>query len=244
MGGTIIALYFSPDGSQLAAQTQGAVAMYDTSTGKRAMLKTEFEWPKNELPLVVSIGFTSRNYGVACCTTDGTVRSYDTISGKALSSHKIAIDGMAADAGQKRSWVGGALRGSAIFSPDGATLAALDKDGIVLWDVATGKKVRTLVQPRTEVFGKRMAVSDIHNTFSPTGSLLVSPLGNAINIWDTRSGELRQKIDLGGNVKIVSAAVSRYDNMLAVGDYGGKIRIWRLKPGTGATDGLKQQGGN
>ncbi|MCE9555904.1 MAG: hypothetical protein K8T91_21350, partial [Planctomycetes bacterium] len=233
MSRTILGLVFSPDGSQLAARTQGAVAMFDTTTGKRAILKSEFAWPKDELPQIVSIGFTGQAYCVACCTSDGTVRRYDTITGTALGSAKIAIDGMAADAGQRRTLIGGALRGSAIFSPDGSTIAALDKEGIALWDVASGKKLRTLPQPRTEVFGKRMSVSDIHNTFSPTGRLLVSPVGTStIHVWDTQTGELKHKIELEGNAKIVSTAVSFYGNLLAAGDSTGTIRIWKLEAKT------------
>jgi WD40 repeat protein len=245
MSQTILGLMFSPDGTRLAVETQGAVAMYDTATNKRAMLKTEFAWPKNELPQVVSVGFAGQGYGIACCTADGTVRRYDTITGKPLGSAKITIDGAAPDAGEKRRFVGGALRGSAIFSPDGATIAALDEKGIALWDVVSGKKLRTLEQERTAVFGKRLSVSDIHNSFSPSGSLLVSPFGKtAINVWDTHAGTVRQKIELGDRVKITSSAVAQYDNLLAAGDTDGKIRIWKLAPksATPASPGENQAG--
>jgi len=75
-----------------------------------------------------------------------------------------------------------------LFSPDGKTIAAIFGEQVVLWDIATGKKLRTIKKLK----GYPTAIS-----FSPDNRLLAiasvkgaMPGGESeISVWDIASGE-------------------------------------------------------
>ena len=85
------------------------------------------------------------------------------------------------------------------FSPDGQTLAAVTYESIRLWDVATGKHLKTL-QGHTDT------VKSVW--FGPDGQTLASVSSNgSIRLWDVETGRSLKKITLQGHTDYVFRAL-------------------------------------
>lgn len=91
----------------------------------------------------------------------------------------------AADTGTRLTGAGEFILTSA-FSPDGATVAGASWSGVVpVWDVATGKKIRTI---SVGMNGTRPARA-YYVEFSPNGKLVLTAAeGNTVSVWDMASG--------------------------------------------------------
>ena len=68
---------------------------------------------------------------------------------------------------------------SVAFSPDGKYVLSGGSDVVMLWDIETGKEIRTFT-------GHTKDVSSV--VFSPDGKFALSG-GNTLNLWDIASGK-------------------------------------------------------
>ncbi len=163
--GFLISIAISPDGKTLAAgggfpkSGGGVINLWDMAGGK----KRSFQ--KEDTPLVWSVAFSP--------------------DGKTLAS----ANGAATDPGEIKFWevatgetTGFAPKGSAgfvkcvAFTPDGKTLASLDaKEGIKLWEVASGKVRANLKEENDKA--SSMAVSR-------DGRFLAAGLWGEIQLWE------------------------------------------------------------
>lgn len=91
----------------------------------------------------------------------------------------------AADTGMRLTGAGEVILTSA-FSPDGTMVAGASWSGVVpVWDVATGKKIRTI---SVGMNGPRPARA-YYVEFSPNGrQALTAAEGNIVSVWDMASG--------------------------------------------------------
>ena len=109
---------------------------------------------------------------------------------------------------------------AAALSPDGKLLATGSYDQqIKLWDVASGKELRTLA-------GHNDAVFDL--AFRPDGKLLASASGDrTVKLWDVASGE---RLDTFGQPtkEQYCVAFSPDGKRVAAGGVDNRIRVWQI----------------
>ena len=112
--------------------------------------------------------------------------------------------------------------GSVAFSPDGKTLASAGRDKTVkLWDVSTGRNIRTLKHTK----------SVVNVSFSPDGETLAAGrVGGEIELWDVSTG---QNLATFGKHRgaVFSVAFSPDGTTLASGAGFGEIKLWDIETG-------------
>lgn len=113
---------------------------------------------------------------------------------------------------------------SIAVSPDGKLLASGGADRkVVLWEIATGRKVHTLEGHRHDV---------LKVAFSPDGKILASSgADNLIVLWGVSEGRLLRTFE-GHTGAATSVAFSSDGKTLASGGYDSTVRVWNTETGT------------
>jgi len=196
---SVLSVAFSPTGTTLASGSRdNTVRLWDVATG------AEVRTLVGHSALVSSVAFSPDGKTVASGSWDKTIKLWNVVSGSELMLLKAHSDRVS----------------SVVFSPDGRTLAAGGYDSITLWDVDSGRKLRTF-----EDLSSRSVV------FSPDGKMLASGnRDNTIKLWDVASG--RELNTLKGHFTWVSSVVFTPDGKtLASGSFDQKIKLWDVASG-------------
>ncbi|MDX6613966.1 MAG: hypothetical protein QOD75_3152 [Blastocatellia bacterium] len=114
---------------------------------------------------------------------------------------------------------------SVVFSPESRLLASasdagVDDGTIKLWEVATGRELRTLA-------GHGLSILQI--AFGPEGKTIAGTDGRFIRLWDTASGN--EILTIQGGDRFWSVAFSPDGKTLASGNTDGTIQLWEVASG-------------
>jgi RNA polymerase sigma factor (sigma-70 family) len=193
----IHAVAFAPDGKLLAtAGPKNRVSLWDVATLK------ELHSLRGHPGEVRCLDFAPDGKQlVTGCMNDKSVRLWEVASGKEIRCFQAPgiVDGVR-------------------YSPDGKMIAIRSSGGVIfLWDVKSGKKLHQFT-------GYSNGVS-FSMAFSPDGTKLLAPQGNALQVWEIATGKelfpasgIREGID--------RLAYSGDGQTLATVSWEGTIRLW------------------
>ncbi|MHC4957817.1 MAG: YCF48-related protein [Planctomycetota bacterium] len=182
----------------VATDDHGPLRVIEVATGKTVgKLAGHRGW-------VRAVAFAGRH--VVSAGRDDTLRAWDAERGEEL-------------------WRKPDTRVAAVaLSPDGARLAATDGSGrILLFDVATGKELRTR---DTQDSGWMFALA-----FSRDGKRVAAGK-RRIGVFDVESGKQLVALDLETKQRATALAFSADGSRLATADRERSVRVWRLGDGS------------
>jgi WD40 repeat protein len=207
----IRALAYRPDGKLLAAGVHRDVILVEPATSEHRVRLTA------SAGKVTALAFSHNGQLLAVARsvpgTTGMIQVHRLVDGLPgerptieLIGHRDAIHDVA-------------------FSPDDNLLATTGYDRLIkLWDLASGKEVRTLKDHSDAVYGL---------AFSPDGKLLASGgADRAVKVWNVASGT--RLYTLGEATDWVYAVAWSPDGRhLAAGGVDKSIRVWEVSPAGG-----------
>jgi WD40 repeat protein len=229
---SVNAVAFSPDGRLLASGGHGGgLRLWRVADGQ---LLHEL---KGHFSQVFGVAFAPDGKLLASASADGNARLWDVASGREvrmLGEDLIQRGQPGLQLLQRdrpaRPGAHGNMVWAVAFSPDGRTLATTSLDGTAkLWEVASGREVRTLAGAGGGVVGA---------AFSPDGRLLATAargrLGSGesgeVKLWEAESGrELATWRGHTGDVQ--SVAFSPDGLFVASGGDDGLVRLWDVAAG-------------
>ena len=204
--GTIWSLAFSPDSTVLASGSLAeTVRIWNVSDSK------EFDYLTDVL--VNSITFSPDGKLLAIGTNDKIIL-WDIIAKKAIKTFVFDLRG-----GEGLSGIQGVL-----FSPDGKMLAAADADNIAMvWDIASGKKLSTIVGQGTII---RMSEGTL--AFSPDSKVIATGNDNGdVIFWDVLADKELQTI--GSQTCIpLDLIFGTSGNIFEIACQNGTIQFWGI----------------
>jgi WD40 repeat protein len=242
---------FSPDGmSLLAAAHDGSAKLWNIHDGRLVHSFKGHNGP------VLSATFSADGGRLFTGGVDGIFKIWDTAGGKVLQTHSevdhrpeefaFSRDGRKLFWGQKKhslELVNLDTGNTTVFekspkeidkvalSPDGTLGISMGGNVVQIWDVSSGKRIRSLTANAEDVFWQSMAVS---NDFS---KLLLVNFGGIAKIFDLKSGKEEHDLDInarknnkaGGSLMV--STFSPDGSLILSAELNGLVNLWDVKTG-------------
>jgi WD40 repeat protein len=208
---TITSLSFSPDGKYaLSGSADHNIRLWEVATGRE--LRTFTGHSDN----IITAVFSPDGKRVLSAGQDYSLRVWDILTGRAVST------------------VTGDFHEAVAFSPDRQYLLSATHQKAVLWEVATGKRVRTLKKHA----GWITAIS-----FSSDGRYAVSGGDDqTVQLWEVATGRYIHTFT-GHSGSINAVALSDDGKRVLSGSSTGEIKLWDAATGKAGPPLPKQAGG-
>ena len=207
-------LAFAPDGKTLTTgDRQKVILRWDLATGQERKLLTALPPRLGRSALAPdekALAIWERT-----SRTEGIIRLWDVATDR--ESHRLGQHHWTTDRTETPSR-------ALAFSPDSKQLASVDRDRVVLWDVATGQKVRDFLGLRGEIH---------YVTFTADGRTLAASIreggARSILVWDVATGKERFACGHGEAVEVL--AFSPNGKLLASANSSQTVRLWDAATG-------------
>lgn len=228
-------IVYSPDGRTLAAKQRYGNKILLWNTHTREQIATL----KGHSGNIHAITFSPDGALLASCSGqrdngDNTIRLWDTKTGKQRTRINNILKTKQNHASDSTSAIENILQVnqkhsfpiiSAVFSPDGKTIASIDANtDIELWDVKTGKH-KTTVYAKSKTYYHHAPKYTI--AFSPDGTTLATAV-HGIDLWDVETGKL-QKTLKGHSGIITSLQYSEDGTTLVSSSADGTALFWEMR---------------
>ena len=194
------ALAYLPDGEKLAFGAWREIGFLNPNTGQRTRT---FAGPTAGVDRIM---FSAGGGTMVGRSWDSTIRLWNVETG----SNTLTLEGHFD------------FRGVA-FSPNGKTVATLDRYNIFLWNAGNGK------------FNTGFSATGETLNYSPNGNTFATYLwdrGPKVRLLNARTGKVQQTFTVPGNTGIRTLAFSPNGKMLAGGSWDKKIFVWNLQTRT------------
>lgn len=193
--GTVKDITYSPDGKRLIVQTGIGLWIYDVITGTELDLITE------NTSQILDVSPYSNAYVI--------LNSSNTLQLRDLGNHSLNLPLMG-DAEDIRQ---------VIFSPDRKILAGMYSNYIYLWDMTTGKKIKTLKVE--DSWFRTIAFSSDGHTIASVES------GRTLRLWDVATGI--QKTTISKFTYGIGNLIFTPDNNILIrGSDNGTVKLWDI----------------
>ncbi len=213
------AVAWSPDGRMLGSVGyDGCLRLWDPDTGEQLKrFKSDPLW-LNGGPGLISLAFEPAGKQVAAGLETNALRIWDIATGTqtALLKDDEPVLNIA-------------------WHPTQPLLATGGEATARLWDLSTGKVVRSL-DPQDKSFQRKQSFGIVHVAFSPDGQhIIVGHPDGSVRFWNVATGDVTRTIKAHeGALQAIAIDVGR--DRLATGGQEGKLRLWRLSTGEAVGD--------
>jgi WD40 repeat protein/uncharacterized caspase-like protein len=202
---------FSRDGKVLASGSlDKTVKLWEVASGK------ELRTLSGHNGQVFAVAISPDGQVLASGSGDSTVKLWDPAAGREIRALTNHGDPSNPDTGYPERV------NTVAISPNGKVLASGSDVTVKLWDVASGKLLRTLAESSRTQRG----TSPFVVAFSPDGQVLASGADDSVMLWDVATGKLIGT--LKGGPDSVSRVAFSPDGKIVAGAVGDKVKLWEV----------------